>query len=491
MSLGTARDRLATSVDWINVSYRSVYLAVSLVVGVVIALILGIVFRERIVDLFSPARREARVEIAEAGRLLGEASGYEGGTNTRSLRDNAQTKLREAGEHYARENYRDARTSAIVSQNYSQKLIDIGRGETTTSREVRFYRIEGEVRIKRAGQFHWEDATPRMLLRIGDQIKTGSSAGAQIIYFDGSITTVRPESLLEIKDLYEEPISRQRRVSEKLNWGEVETATRKANVAGSYHEVQSLAGTAKSREDADFKIAYDQKTESGRVSLFAGKIDVSTKAAQVTIKSGETVSIDRGVLGAVEKLPPSPRLITPSDQKIIVYGSPQQSSTTLAWEPVPEGTRYHLQVSLRSLFGALLVDKSDVRTSAVELPALPAEAYYWRVATVDTSGRASPFSAARKFRISTTAVRDRSDNVPPPLAIQDFIQNGPYVILNGKTEAGATLWVEGERIDVDDSGVFYAVVRLKKDGLNQVQVVAQDTAGNETRKNQDAYVESY
>src|SRR5206468_5607496 len=110
---------------------------------------------------------------------------------------------------------------------------------------------------------------------------------------------------------------------------------------------------------------------------------------------------------------------------------------------------------------------------------------------VDGSGRASPFSAARKFRISTTAVRDRSDSVPPPLAIQDFIQNGPYVILNGKTEAGATLWVEGERIDVDDSGVFYAVVRLKKDGLNQVQVVAQDSAGNETRKALNAYVESY
>jgi len=491
VSLGTAREKFSTSLDWINVSYRSVYLVVGGTATLVVVLVCALIFRGRLIDLLSPSRREARVEIAEAQHLLTEASAYAHDSKMGTLIESAGEKLKDSQQHYSRRNYRDARTSAILSQNYSQKMIDIGRGDTTTTREVRFYRIEGEVRVKRAGQFHWEDATPRMLLKIGDQIKTGSSAGVQILYFDGTITTVRPESLLEIKDLYEEPGSRERRVSEKLNWGEVETATRKANVAGSYHEIQSVGATAKSREDSEFKVSYNQKSSSGAVSLFTGRVDVSTSAARVTIKGGETVAIQKGVLGAVEKLPPAPRLLTPSDQKIFVYGSPAQSSTTLAWEPVTEGTRYHLQVSLRSLFGAMLVDKSDVRSSTVELPGLPAEAYYWRVATVDARGRNSPFSSARKFRISTTEIRDRSDKMPPPLAIQDFIQNGPYVILNGKTEYGATLWVEGERVDVDDNGVFYAVVRLKKDGLNQVQVVAQDSAGNETRKALNAYVESY
>src|SRR6185503_1939174 len=102
-------------------------------------------------------------------RLLSEASTYARDTKTKMLCDNATTKLEEARRQYDHRDYQDARTSAMVSQNPAQKVIDIGRGETATDREVRFYKIEGEVRVKRAGQFHWEDATPRMLLRIGDQ----------------------------------------------------------------------------------------------------------------------------------------------------------------------------------------------------------------------------------------------------------------------------------------------------------------------------------
>jgi hypothetical protein len=378
-----------------------------------------------------------------------------------------------------------------VAQNYAQKIIDMGRGESATQREVRVYKFEGEVRVKRAGQFHWEDATANMMLRIGDQIKTGSKSVAQIIYFDGSQTTVRQESLLEIKDLYEEPSTRQRRVREKLNWGEVESTTRKANVAGSFHEIQSENATAKSDDDADFKVAYDKNTDEGRISLFNGNVDVSTEHAGLKMKEGETVAIDKGGLGAVEKLPPTPRLLAPTDQNIFVYTSPKDMSTTLAWEKMPQAALYHLQLSERALFSDPILDKADIKVSTVELPGLPPAAYYWRVAAVDDQGRPGPWSPARKFRITTTEVRDRSDKTPPALSITEFTQNGPFLIVNGKTEPGATLWVDDEKIDVDETGVFFQVVRLKKEGANQVRIVAQDRAGNESRKTLEAYVESF
>ena len=477
--------------DWVNVQYRNLYIAGAAIalLGILLATAFGL--RESIADLLSGARKEARVEIQAAERLVGEASVYARDPKTSQLRDTSAVKLEEARTQYGRRDYQDARTSAIVAQNYAQKVIDMGRGESETSREVRFYKIEGEVRVKRAGQFHWEDATSRMLLRIGDQIKTGAHSGAQIIYFDGTTTTVRPESLLEIKDLYEEPTTRERRVKEKLNWGEVETSTRKANVAGSFHEVQSESASARTSEESEFKVAYDRADESGSISLSAGRVDVATERAKVTVKAGERVTVDKGVLGAVEKLPPAPRPLVPADQKIFVYATPQSSATTLAWEKVPGAEQYRLQLSDRSLFSDLLLDKADVRTSTVELPGLPPAAYFWRVSAQDAEGRSSPYSPGRKFRITTTEVRDRRDKTPPVLAVQDFIQNGPYVIVNGKTEPDATLWVEGERMDVDESGGFYAVVRLKREGLNQVRIVAQDAAGNETRKSLEAYLEGY
>ena len=491
MSLGTTKDRMVMNLDWFNVPYRTVYIAGAAAVFLVTALVVAFLFRESIHDLLSPSRREAKREIVEASRLLQEALPYAGDSRAGSLMDNAQVKMREAQQQYDKRNFRDSRTSAIVSQNYSQKLIDLVRGGSGNNREVRFYRIEGEVRVKRAGKFHWEEANLRMQLSIGDQIKTGTGSDAQIIYFDGTITTVRPESLLEIKDLYEEPVSRQRRVSERVGWGEVLTATRKGNVTGSYHEVQSVGASARAKEDAEFRIAYDRIKEKGSVALFTGKVDVATREAQVTMKSGETVAIDRGVLGRIEKLPPSPRLLAPTDQKIYVYPAPQAASTTLAWEPVPEGSRYHLQLAQKVLFSSPLVDKTDVRFSAVELPGLPPNAYYWRVATVDAQGRESPYSPSRKFKITDRALRETADKPPPALALQEVVQNGPVVILTGKTDPDATVWVEGERVEVDEQGGFSTVVRLHREGINKLQIVAQDPAGKESHKTLQAYLESY
>lgn len=486
----SAREKLSVRLDWVNVPYRNVYMAGAGAALLLLLAVLAFTFRGSIADWLSSARKDATREIATAERLLHEAAAGENDGKTGSLRESATSKLHEARSLYGRRDYQDARTSAIVSQTYSQKILDL-KGGSGRSREVRFYKIEGEVRVKKAGQFRWDDASTATSLHIGDQIKTGSSAVAQIIYFDGTITTIRSESLLEIKELFEEPSTRERRVKEKLTWGEVETSTRKANVAGSFHEIQSQSATAKSSDEAEFRVAYDQGKDAGRVTSFSGKVDVSTSEADVTMTSGETLAIDKGVMGTVEKLPPEPRLMAPSDQKIFVYAKPKDASTTLAWEKVPEALRYHLQLSERSLFSDLLLDKGDVRRSLVELPGLPPSAYYWRVAAVDARGRASSFSPARKFRISTTEFRDKSDRSPPVLAVQDIVQNGPYVIVNGKTEPGATLWVDGERRDVDESGVFYAVLKLKKEGMNLVRVVAQDPAGNESRKALEAFWETY
>ena len=85
----------------------------------------------------------------------------------------------------------------------SIKVLDIVRGSTGTTL-VRFLRIEGDVKVKQAGEFSWESANPKMLLRVGDQVKTSSTASAQLLYFDGSKTTIQPGSLLEIRDLYED-----------------------------------------------------------------------------------------------------------------------------------------------------------------------------------------------------------------------------------------------------------------------------------------------
>ena len=51
--------------------------------------------------------------------------------------------------------------------------------------------------------------------------------------------------------------------------------------------------------------------------------------------------------------------------------------------------------------------------------------------------------------------------------------------------------MDGQRIDVYDDGTFTAVIRLKNEGFNQIEIVAQDHAGNTTRARKRVYVEAF
>ena len=65
------------------------------------------------------------------------------------------------------------------------------------------------------------------------------------------------------------------------------------------------------------------------------------------------------------------------------------------------------------------------------------------------------------------------------------------VIINGETDPDAKLWIDNNKVDVYEDGSFNAVVKLRREGLNQLLIVAQDPSGNETSLSRNAYVEVY
>ena len=132
-----------------------------------------------------------------------------------------------------------------------------------------------------------------------------------------------------------------------------------------------------------------------------------------------------------------------------------------------------------------------IRSASVQIPGLQEGNYYWRVSVIDGANVESPFSETRKFKVASSRERRTDDTTPPPLEVVDFLPSGHLVIINGRTEPGAVLSVDGQSVDVYDDGAFTAVVRMKKDGMNQVEIAAQDPAGNVTRMRRSVYVESY
>jgi hypothetical protein len=474
------------ALDWFNVTYKSV--ALTLVAVVALAAGGYYVWSQR---SGGGPKGEAQEAIGRATSKLSEASGYTGDERLDEVRASARTALDEANTSFGDGDYQNARMAAMRSENLSQKAIDMARGEATTSHEVRFYRVEGDIRVKRAGEFNWEQADRKMTLRVGDQVKTSSSSSVQLIYFDGTITTVQAGSLLEVRDLREDPATKVRKVTEKLNWGEIVASTQKRNVEGSVHEVATDKTVATTDEAGEFRVSVDSKTKQASFDVFQGRVQVAAPDRRESLQAGERLrASSEGKLLTKEVLPGVPRLLAPSDQRVFAYENPSEGTTNLSWEKVPGAARYHLIISDKVLFTDPLYDADREETSVV-IDGVAAGAYYWKVAAVSPSGVQGPFSEPRRFRVTSQKIRDREDTAPPRLEITDFVQTGPMVIMNGRTEPGAQLWIDSEKVDVYDDGTFYAVIRLRKEGTNDVQLVAQDAAGNEARLVKRAYVEQY
>ncbi len=472
--------------DWFTVSYRSVAAGVVLLIVALLAVGWYLFF-------FAPSkpRQEAQEAIVRAEKRLAEASRYAGADHLDEVRGSARSALAEGRDAFQRSQYDDARVAAIRSENFSQKAIDMARGEGTASKEVQIYKMEGDVRVKRAGEFNWESADRKMVLQVGDQLKTAGSGSVQLIYFDGTLTTITPGSLLEIREIHEDPTTKVRRVSEKLNWGEALASTQKKNVDGSFHEVATSNVSARSEEAGEFRVVSDKESQAAAVDVFRGRVQIASGGRVERLEPGERIRADAsGQLQAKEILPAVPRLVAPADQKIFVHEDPLKAITTLAWDKTAGAARYHLVISDRSLFTAALYDADRAETS-VQLDGIQPGAYYWKVASVTAAGVRGPYSEPWRFRVTSQSLHDREDSTPPILEITENVQSGPMLILNGRTEPGALLWVDNEKVEVTDNGTFYAVIRLRKEGVNEVLLLAQDASGNVNKLTHRAYVDPY
>jgi hypothetical protein len=284
-------------------------------------------------------------------------------------------------------------------------------------------------------------------------------------------------------------VTNVRRVTEKLDFGEVRASTQDRNVQGSYHEVATEKVSARSEKAGEFRVAVDPDKQDSRVDVFGGSVQVASATKKEELVAGEAIRADRnGKLSAKQSLPGLPRLLAPPDQRVFIAERPE--SIVLSWEPVPGAKEYRLVISDKALFTEPLYDATRRGTDA-ELEGVPPGAYHWKVAAISDSGVVGEYSAPRRFRVSSQRIKDREDTVPPTLEITEFVQIGQMVIVNGHTEPGATLWADSEKIEIDDSGDFYAVIRLQREGANDITFVAQDTAGNEEKIIKQAYLEVY
>jgi hypothetical protein len=429
----------------------------------------------------SPQER-ARVEIAEAETQLARATRVAGTVRPGSNVAQARDFLRDARESFTSSRYEEAFRLAVESQSYSRRALG-GSGGAETG-DASFIFVEGDVSIQRAGRSMFEPARQRQPLFEGDFVKAGRTGSAEIMFFDGTLYTIRPGSLFECR----------RPVSSEVSGSQIKMISGAINVytSGSRSTVSTDAATAAIDRDsrASVDVTMGDKTD---VTSFRGRTTVSTGKESVVLEGREKVSaeVKTGVISPKVALPEAPEPMLPADNRI--YDLKTGDQVDLKWSKVPEAARYRLQISRSRLFvpDSTEVDLDDRVQTSARVKVSREGSYFWRVATIDATGLASDWSAVRRFKMTTEPPRGGGgDTTPPELTVYPPQQMGNLFLIYGKTEPGAVVTVNAEPADVENDGSFKKTITIERDGAAVLVIKSVDASGNETIRRVRVFVES-
>jgi len=342
---------------------------------------------------------------------------------------------------------------------------------TSVSTGARFLSIEGSVQVKRAGTLEWISATRALVLRQSDLVRTGSGGAAEILLADGMHVSVRPDSLITIVESSQNPVSREQRTALAIQSGEAnfQTAPR-GGVPGSTTLTTPTVRTTVERDSAgNIQVAAGGATG---LRMFKGRGAAETNTGQkIAITANQGVNVDAaGAAGPTLSLPTVPRLNAPPNQTEIVYRNLADGLTLLMWNAVAGANGYRVMVDFGPSFARPLYDRRVARVTQMEMRALEAGAYYWKVAAIGAEGGEGAFSDLWRFTLAKAPPVAAS---APPLVFDAAELKGNVLHVHGRTEPGASLSLDGQRLEVQADGTFNEFVAF--DGAPGATVVLKAT----------------
>ncbi len=466
--------------DWVVVSVHTVrrLVAVGLVV-ILAAALLAVGYR--LLHQPPPVQARKAIERAESVRKRLDAEQLPDVWKNELAQADSQLKL--ARDAYAEERWEEARDAADSVRRRCEILLGAGEREVVGVGQV--VSLEGRVSVQRAGKSDWSGAHERQPLFNGDFVRTGSDGVAEILFSDGTLYRMDPGSLLEIS---------QRQQSSRK--GDVSMVVGEINVSTTDRPAQVTAGSTKAVIDKDsrVKVGIRQDDKSTVVAAYNGAAHIVTdKGSEVSLGPNELVQASAdGALSEKRRLPDPPQLLEPIPNASFELGTDRV--IRLRWK-TPDGVAAsYLQVARSRLFlpTTLDVDNPGRNSSSATLRPLQRGIYFWRVASQSDDGLMSEWTAPGRFRVvGGGGPVGLADALPPPLEVEPLKQLGHLFIVEGQTEPGATLTINGEEVEVDGDGHFRKAIEATQAGWNDLAIVATDPAGNQTNKQERVFVEVY
>lgn len=427
--------------------------------------------------------REVAQLVEEAERLAERTAEVNSGARVAATRREqhreAVASLGRARSLRSEGDFPAALTAARRSRNLLLNLLDRARSNGSAG-ETQVISVEGRVEYRR-GSGPWEPVTGRLRLRRGDMVRSGPNGSAELMFVDGTLMIVRPDSQV----LLQGPRGGRDEQGIQMVYGWVDT-----NTSSRSSTVSTPAVEARVEENSDAFVAYEPASRISRVGSFDGRIAVSEKNGDETrtVGSQQQLVTSGEKLPVPEPLPERPRLLEPADK--LEIDRTRHERLALTWKPVEGASRYALQVSHNHHFVDNVIDEEDRRAPRATLGVRGEGVFHWRVAAIEADGERGPWSPPRRFRVvSPLAAGQDDDREPPGLELTKVEAYGNIFMVEGKTEPGARVTINDEPAQVGVDGRFHKTIQISGEGRNVIEVVTRDARGNARTVERPVFVE--
>lgn len=294
---------------------------------------------------------------------------------------------------------------------------------------------------------------------------------ARLQFADGTTYTVKGDTLVTVEENTIDA-DRASRVGVHIQAGQVDLATPTWSTPGSKADISFENAVASLRENSRAEVRSDPKTQQQQMTVNEGSADMKRGGEHVEVAQWERVTFPTNGSITKEQVLAPPALTSPLNLQPIIVADPKKDPIHFEWKPVATAKAYLLQISKSTLFSKVLYEKRTADTS-LDITGLEPGDYFWKVRAVDAKDATSDLSDPYKF---TLVAQGKEQDML--LEVTGTELHGSMVEVSGRTEPGATLIINGEKVaDLRADGTFHYFTPPMTKGSQTIVITGQNRRG--------------
>jgi len=343
-------------------------------------------------------------------------------------------------------------------------------------KHAKFVNLDGKVQVKKVNSVRWVEADFRTVLDKGDLVQTGSDANARITFADGTIYTVKPDTLVTVEENTTES-NKPTSVAVSINHGQVDFSTPVFSSPDSKAAVSTEDANAQLRSNSRAAVKSDPEKRESEIVVSSGSAQVQRGQERIDLAPFEKLTIPNG--GPIQKsmvLAP-PDLVEPLNLAPIVAESPKLFPVHFEWKAVPNAASYTVRVSTTAMF-TKTVKEAKVSGTSADISGLDSGEYFWNVIATDGKKQNSDVSEIFKF---TLVAQGKAQAMV--LEIDGTQLHGHVAEIMGRTEPGAALIVNGQSVpNISPDGTFRHFTQQLEPGQHTISIIGSNRRGGTAMK---------